>query len=398
VRPDLDAIANVLTLRYNPARAPPRRPLSAADFRPAKMDAAEAESKAAGIIEKDLSRMKFKDASVLLSGGVDSVLTLAMLRSFRPDAKLSCVSMGFGDDDDEISAAREIARAHDCDFYELVEDDVLADLPKLVGIAREPRWNLYQFHAIELARSKSRLVFSGDGGDELFGGYTFRYQKFLSLLPKKAGWKERAAFYLQCHERDWVPNQERLFGPRVKFSWARIHGLLRKSFDNRLEPLDQVFLADFNGKLLHDWMPANSAFEKFLDAKIASLFLSSDMVRFASHVPWRLKYCPDTATGKIPLRAILKRHNVQSEPVKKGFSVNTALLWQRRGKEIAGQYVNSDSEVVRAGVISREWIEGAQPKLASLDVRYINKMLGLLALEVWWRLYVSKTIKSTVRL
>jgi asparagine synthase (glutamine-hydrolysing) len=362
------------------------------------MDAAEAESRTAGIVGKYLSRMKFKDASVLLSGGVDSVLTLAMLRSLRPDAKLSCVSMGFGDDDDEIRAAREIARAHDCDFYELVKDDVLADLPKLVGIAREPRWNLYQFHAIELARSKSRVMFSGDGGDELFGGYTFRYQKFLSLLPKNAGWKEKAALYLQCHERDWVSDQERLFGPKVKFSWDRIHGLLRKSFDNRLEPLDQVFLADFNGKLLHDWMPANLSFEKFLDAKIASLFLSSDMVRFASHVPWQLKYCPDTATGKIPLRAILKRHNVQSEPIKKGFSVNTALLWQRHGKEIAGQHVNSDSEVVRAGVISREWIEGAQPKLASLDVRYINKMLGLLALEVWWRLFVSKTIKSTVQL
>lgn len=362
------------------------------------MDAAGVESAATGIIEKGLSRLKFKDASVLLSGGVDSVLTLAMLRSVRPEAKLSCVSMGFGDDDDEIRAAREIASANDCDFYELVKDDVLADLPKLVGIAREPRWNLYQFHAIELARSKSRLVFSGDGGDELFGGYTFRYQKFLSLLPKKAGWKERAAIYLQCHERDWVPDQDRLFGPKVKFSWGRIYGLLRKSFDNRLEPLDQVFLADFNGKLLHDWMPANSAFEKFLDAKIASLFLSGDMVKFASHVPWSLKYCPDTATGKIPLRAILRRHNMQSEPVKKGFSVNTALLWQRRGKEIAGQYVDPDSEVVRAGVISSEWIKKTQPKLAELDVRYINKMLGLLALEIWWRLFVSKTMKGNVRL
>jgi asparagine synthase (glutamine-hydrolysing) len=398
MQPDLNAIASILTLRYDPAKAPPRRPLSSVDFRPVKMSAAEAESRTVGIIEKGLSRMRFKDASVLLSGGVDSVLTLAMLRSLKPGARLSCVSMGFGEDDDEIRAARDIARAHDCDFYELVKDDILVDLPWLISIAKEPRWNLYQFHAIDLARSKSRLVFSGDGGDETFGGYTFRYQKFLSLLPKRAGWKERAALYMQCHERDWVPDQDRLFGSKVKFSWDRIYGLLRRSFDNRLEPLDQVFLADFNGKLLYDWMPANSAFEKVLDAKIASLFLSGDMVRFAGHVPWRLKYCPDTATGKIPLRAILKRHNMQSEPVKKGFSINTALLWERRGKEIAGQYVNPDSEVVRAGVISEGWIKKAQPKMAGLDVRYINKMLGLLALEIWWRLFVSKTMKGTTRL
>jgi hypothetical protein len=32
------------------------------------------------------------------------------------------------------------------------------------------------------------------------------------------------------------------------------------------------------------------------------------------------------------------------------------------------------------------------------DVRYVNKMLGILALEVWWRLFVSRTIKPHERL
>ncbi|WP_337862710.1 asparagine synthase C-terminal domain-containing protein [Nitrososphaera sp.] len=382
----------------------------------------EAAAKTEKIIQSSLLRMRFRRASLLLSGGVDSVLTLAMVRKYRPDARVSCVSMGFGEDGDEIAAAKEIARLHDCDFCPLVvdaADSVLAGLPKLVSIVREPRWNLYQFHAFALARKHSRLIFSGDGADELFGGYTFRYDRFLSRLPLLAGrggssgnnnkknnalsagglWKERARLYLECHERDWVPDQEKLFGPKVRFSWDGIYALLRDRFDNRLHPLDQVFLADYDGKLLYDWIPANAAFARFLDARITSLFLSDGMVGFATHIPWRVKYDSRAVLGKLPLRAILARQRLRVEPVKKGFSVDMQSLWVRGGRELVEQYVNRDSSrVVRDGVIAKEWLDRAQTKLVSHDVRYVNKMLGLLALEVWWRLFVDGSMKPQDRL
>lgn len=395
---DYDAIANILTLRYNPAR-PQARPLSASDFRPAKADAASSESKVLGIIGRDLARLRSRSVAVLLSGGVDSVLTLAMLKKFRPDVKVSCVSMGFGDADDEIKYARSIAGEFGCDFDAVVQGDVLSDLPALIGMVKEPRWNLYQYYALKAARSKSRTIFSGDGGDELFAGYTFRYQKYASLLPKRAGWKQKAMLYLSCHERDWVPDQEKVFGPKIRFSWDRIHSLLRKHFDNALAPLDQVFLADYNGKLLYDWIPANAAFARALDARITSLFLSKEMTRFATHLPWQLKYCPDTGTGKLPLRSLLKMQGLVSEPVKKGFSVDTVALWDRHAREITERYVNSDSQVVKAGVISGEWVEKAHARLrVAPDYRYVNKMLGILALEVWWRLFVTRSMRKAERL
>jgi asparagine synthase (glutamine-hydrolysing) len=372
-------------------------PLTALDFKPARTDKLVVGSTITDIMRKDVFRMKFSNASILLSGGVDSVLTLAMIRSLRPEVKLSCISMGFGEDDDEISASKEIARELDCDFYPLVKANILAELPKLVSISKEPRWNLYQFYALELARSKSDLIFSGDGGDELFGGYTFRYRKYLSRFRRASGWKQLTRLYLSCHERDWVPDQHKIFGPKMRFSWDRIYGLIGRYFQNSLNPLDQVFLADINGKLMYDWMPGNIAFEKFLNAKIASLFLSERMVAFATHLPWQLKYDPRTGVGKLPLRLILRRQIRQIEPAKKGFSVNTISLW-KRDKEIICQYVNNESQVVKAGIISNAWLDSARTKLDSLNVRYINKMLGLLALEVWWRLNVGRTMKKTARL
>lgn len=395
---DYDDISAILTLRYNPNKPPARPPLTARDFRPSKIDAEQAESQVVKIIEQDLAGKGLsKNASILLSGGVDSVLTLAMLRSCRPDLKLSCISMGFGDGDDEIAPAKEVSRLCNCDFYSICKPDILQDLPKLISIVKEPRWNLYQYYPLELAGAKSKTVFTGDGGDELFAGYTFRYQKYLSLLSTNS-WKDKVKLYLACHERDWVPDQDRLFGPKVRFSWDRIYRSIGKSFVDRLDPLDQVFLADFNGKLLHDWLPVNRAFARSLGIRTRSVFLSDAMVRFATHVPWQLKYDPPTAGGKLPLLSVLRKKGIDVDPVKKGFSVNTLTLWKKSAKEIVGRYVNSESEVVKAGVISSEWISKTQSRLADPDVRYVNKMLGILALEIWWRLFVSKTIKPTEKL
>ncbi len=398
MKTDYDAIANILTLRYNPAR-PLTRPLSKVHFMPVRADFGDAESGLLSIIERDLAKLKARKATVLLSGGVDSIFTLVMLKTFRPDVKVSCVSMGFGDADDEVGYAHNVASAFDCDFDAVIKDDVLSELPLLIGMSREPRWNLYQYYALELARAKSRIIFSGDGGDELFGGYTFRYQKYLSLLPKKNIWKERIRLYLSCHERDWVPDQEKMFGPKVRFSWDRIYSLLRKYFDNKLAPLDQVFLADYNGKLLYDWIPANTAFAKALDAKIMSLFLSRRITAFATHLPWRLKYCPETAMGKLLLRSLLKRQGITAEPIKKGFSIDTIALWNRDTLGIIENYVNPDSLIVQEGVISREWVQKTCARLkANRDIRYINKMFGILALEVWWRLFVNRSMRMDDKL
>lgn len=403
---DTGSIVRMLTLRYDPLKKPVRQPLTAKDFAPHKIG--DVEGRIVEIIESDLlarhKKLGFSRASLSLSAGVDSGMTLVMLRKFLPDVKLDCVSVGFGDPDDEIERAKEIARTYDCDFHMLILDDVLRDLPKLIGIVKEPRWNLYHYYALEEGGRYSKVFYAGDGGDELFGGYTFRYSKFLSLVKgqgSNGSWRDKAEHYLACHERDWVPDQENLFGKRAGFSWNDIYRLLRPYFDNDLSLLDQVFLADFNGKLLHDWLPTNKAFEKALDAKIESIFLTEQMVRFATHVPWQAKYDPASAIGKIPLRAILARQEgfKDIKPIKKGFSLDLASMWARGTGRLVLDYVNSDSEVVKAGLISASWVEKSAAKLREApDPRYINKMLSILALEVWYRLFASHTMNAGQKL
>ncbi len=403
MRSELASIPRVLTLRYDPLEEPLRKPLTSSDFAPYSSYGKNLERSIFELIKKELlnkyDELKFKHISLSLSAGVDSRLTLAMIRTILPNVKIDCISVGFGDKDDEISQAREISRVYDCDFHGMILKDILSDLPKLISIVKKPRWNLYQFYAFEHGKQKSSVFYTGDGGDELFGGYTFRYQKFLSLLPRNAEWEAKAKLYLSCHERDWVPDQDKIFGSAVKFSWENIYQLFRKYFSNELEPLNQIFLADFNGKLLYDWLPTNVAFANFLGIKIESIFLSNAMVEFATHIPPHEKYDRKTNVGKIPLRSILikqKGNEAMMEPIKKGFSVDLIALWNRNAREIVSSYVNLESEVVRNGIISKDWIIKAAQNVAQgdamLNSRYINKMLSILALEIWYRLFISKSM------
>jgi asparagine synthase (glutamine-hydrolysing) len=396
-----------LTLRYDPNKKPVREPLSARDF--TIKDATNIESTILEIVKEDLlqkqKKLNFKTVTISLSGGVDSGFTLAMIRSILPDVKIHCVSVGFGDVDDEVSTAEEVARVYNCNFESIIIENILDDLPKLIDIVKEPRWNLYQYYTLENGKRNSNVFYTGDGGDEVFAGYVFRYNKFLSNLKPNFGWKEKSKLYLSCHERDWVPDQSEIFGEKLNFSWDRIYSIFRHYFENDLSPLDQVLLSDFNGKLLYDWLPANKAFGEFLGLNIESLFLNQNMIEFATRIPWYEKYDDKTITGKLPVRSILVKQKGfdQLKPAKKGVSLDLISLWNRNARDIVNRYVNEDSEIVKEGLVRKEWIDSIKVKLndskAIFDSsRYISKIFSILALEIWYKLFFSKSIRNTNKL
>ena len=51
------------------------------------------------------------------------------------------------------------------------------------------------------------------------------------------------------------------------------------------------------------------------------------------------------------------------------------------------------SRIVEDGWINKEWIKKHIDK-SDLDVKYVNKFLGILAVEIWYRLFITKEISS----
>ena len=258
-------------------------------------------------IEHSIKNPKTKIA-VALSSGVDSTLVLALLKKTYPTIPISAISVKFAESIDESKYAAKIVQKFDADHHILYIENYLAELPAAINIIKQPFWDLHWYYVVKKAKTLSKFLVSGDGGDELFGGYTFRYDKFLLLTTKNSSPLVKVKAYLQCHERDWVPDQQDLFGKRANFSWKEIHNQLLPYFDNQLHPLSQVFLADFNGKLLYNWFPLNSAFHRHFRVKPITPILSRNMISFATHVPIHLKYDQKRNTGKLILRQILQKH------------------------------------------------------------------------------------------
>jgi len=104
-----------------------------------------------------------------------------LIRKEFPEVDMECLNVTFDEDSSEALRAGQIAETYDAGFHEIHVENPLKDLPMLLSIIKEPRWNVYQYYFIEKARSISNVLFTGDGGDELFAGYTFRYKKLLQL-------------------------------------------------------------------------------------------------------------------------------------------------------------------------------------------------------------------------
>ena len=398
--PEHSSITSILTLRYDTSITPnlPRKTWN--DFKPLieKPSVELIEKSITKTLRKQLDISSVKKICIALSGGIDSTLILTLIKKTVPDIQVDAISIKFANSVDETENASKIATKLGADHHIVYVENYLRELPKAISITKLPFWDLHWYHVVKKSQSLSKYLASGDGGDELFGGYTFRYKKFLSLINTNSSPLEKTKAYLLCHERDHVPDQEKIFGKKAKFSWESIYEILIPYFDNTLSPIEQVFLADYNGKLLYNFDPINARILNHFGVKPISPLLSKEMISYALSIPLQHKYDKTKDIGKLSLRKLLFNHNIDKliTNEKLGFSVNTLNLWKSFGKSLCQEYL-TDSQVARDGWINKDWINKYISK-SDLNVRYVNKFLGLLAFEIWYRLFVTKDMSANTTL
>ena len=123
-----------------------------------------------------------------LSGGVDSS-TIAALMQEQSSKKVKTFSIGFNDNRyNEAEHAKLVAKHLGTDHHEMYvsSKDALNVLPLLPDMFDEPFADSSQipmYLLSKIAKSKVTVCLSGDGGDELFGGYN-RYLVSLKLWNK----------------------------------------------------------------------------------------------------------------------------------------------------------------------------------------------------------------------
>jgi len=335
---------------------------------------------------------------ISLSSGIDSTLILALLREEYPSNEIESVSVKFSESTDETNASKKISEKFQTNHHILEIDNFLEELPNAISIVKQPFWDLHWYYLVKKMKNFTNVFLSGDGGDELFGGYTFRYKKFLKLTNENSTSNEKIIAYLNCHERDWVPDQESIFDRENQFNWNDIYKILEPYFDNTLPRLTQVFLADYNGKLIHNMQPLYKSIHDYFSIRNITPIQNEELIQFSCILRNDQKYDFKSNRGKIILVNLLEKYNLKylTSIQKQGFSVNTFNLWNRYGKEIFLHYFDK-SRLVEDKIINSDWIDKHISK-NDLDTRYINKFLGILALEIWYRLLVTKEMNENEKL
>ena len=135
-----------------------------------------------------------RPVGLFLSGGVDSTILAALASETHPDLNTFSVRFSLDDmrEDEKFNADADRARRSAADLgtnhheYTLGASDAVSLFLRAVPKLHEPVGNataLAQLFLFEAARETATVVLTGDGGDELFGGYE-RYR--LALRAQRA--------------------------------------------------------------------------------------------------------------------------------------------------------------------------------------------------------------------
>lgn len=296
-----------------------------------------------------------------LSGGVDSSSVVATLCRQRT-APLKTFSIGFDDvEANELEFARAVAHRYGTDHTEAVlKPDLAALLPEIVAHFGEPFADssaLPMWLVSRLAREQVTVALSGDGGDELFGGYSWmhmnrrvaQYRQVPTPLRRAAGMllavapsSPRFQRLRRFHEDSFLPSLQSFQRRLTAFSDEQRRALIRPDFqmhatarrpfleelwhDGAAESDDERMLYADSRMYLPDDILAKvdrMSMAHGLEARVP--LLDYRIVEFAATLPFALKYhggiskrvLKHAMRDRLPASALAQRKRGFSLPVQR---------------------------------------------------------------------------------
>ena len=361
-----------------------------------------------------------------LSGGVDSSTIVAMMSQYS-DTPVKTFSIGFKEDSfDELKYARIAAKQFGTDHHEFIVTPDLFDLvDELVWHFDEPfsdPSSLPTYMLSKMAREHVTVVLSGDGGDELFAGYS-RYvinekRSCFSKLPKtvherllrpiseKLPHRVRGKNYLYNISLDstdrYIDSVSCFNGPRKRYLYShdfsrQLNGSFGKSEGGFRSFADGVSTGNEIDKLLYldskTYLPGDiltkldrMTMANSLEARVP--LLDHELIEFVVGIPSHLKM------NGIETKHILKK-------AMEGIVPNEILYREKQGFGVPiGEWINiqlrdriigdlSDKRTLERGVFNINYIQTLLKEHSDGRRDHSHALWVLWMFELWQRKYID---------
>ncbi len=317
-----------------------------------------------------------------LSGGIDSSLVVGLMSQMMSQP-VKTFSIGFEEEDySELPYARKVAKhfgtAHH-EFY--VRPDLVSVLPELVWACDEPFADpslLPTYYVSKLAREHVTVVLSGDGGDEIFGGYD-RYERelankrALTLLPvtSRASMYHSDYFSQVCSHYPY----ERLMS---EFHAAR-----------HLDSMAQMQFVDVRSYLTSDILVKVDKASMLNSLETRAPMLDQHLVEYVSSLPSTIR------THDGVLKYLLKKVAADMLPAviltrpKQGFGIPIQYWFRRDLLDYIHEVLDSPRARQR-GIFNTQFIRNLLKAHTSRKLaNYSEAIWALLCLEHWFQVYMD---------
>ncbi|NRA65133.1 MAG: asparagine synthase (glutamine-hydrolyzing) [Pseudobacteriovorax sp.] len=259
------------------------------------------------LFQQAVNRQLLSDVEVgsYLSGGIDSGSIASIVSRSLPDLKTFTVGFDLSSASglelafDERVTAEAMSYAFKTEQYEMVlkAGDMERALPSLVRHLEEPRvgQSYPNFYVARLASKFCKVALAGTGGDEIFGGYPWRY--YGAVVNKNV--PHYLSKYYSVWDRILLPNEKQGIFKRLKqpydqaMPFERFSRVYPCNFLDSIEVSPEEYLKAslyFEAKtFLHGLLLVEDKLSMAHSLEARVPFLDNDLVDFAMNLPVPLK-------------------------------------------------------------------------------------------------------------
>lgn len=355
-----------------------------------------------------------------LSGGVDSSVVVGLMAELSGQP-VRTFSIGFEDAQyDELPHARRVSREFHTDHQEfVVRPDAVEVLPAMARHFGEPFADssaIPSWYLAKMTRSRVTVALTGDGGDEVFGGYGRHLGNRLAEQWQSVPRPIRRSAELAARARmlsEWGGARATRFAMAAGMSradryrtWAGVFNedLAREMAPTvpgaessvpeafagvaHLDSVDSILAVDSGVYLPSDLLVKADITSMAHSLEVRSPLLDRDLAEFVASVPSSLKLRGVTtkyllkraASGLVP-RANLRRS-------KQGFAVPIARWLRQDLKSFVADHLNGSS-LGKAGLLRQAAVDRILEEHRSGKTDRAHHIWVLLMLELWHRTFMT---------